>query len=139
MLSASTGVAYFGGGHIGIISSESTPDSPLFVLKTGDAAATAKLIHGEFIVLQGSLARKESTPSIHTYLEKMRQKLRAAKVLEEISGGHSRFTVNYAFKSPSTAAGVVTGRSSNGRQDWKVKESGQTYGEWDEKRLAEPS
>ena len=31
-----------------------------------------------------------------------------------------RFTQDYVFPSPSTAAGVVQGRSANGRLDWKT-------------------
>ena len=70
-------------------------------------------------------------------MEKIRQELFATGVLEEASGGQYRFTENYAFGSPSTASGVIAGRTSNGRREWKVKDTGQTYGEWDEARLAE--
>jgi hypothetical protein len=70
-------------------------------------------------------------------MEKIRQELLATGVLEEASGGQYRFTENYAFGSPSTASGVIAGRTSNGRREWKVKDTGQTYGEWDEARLAE--
>jgi len=30
-----------------------------------------------------------------------------------------RFTQDYTFASPSTAAGVVLGRNANGRAEWK--------------------
>ena len=118
-------------------SSESTQESPLFEFKARDANATAKLVDGEFVVLGGSLARKESTASIQAYMVRIRQELVATGVLEEITGGQYRFTENYAFGSPSTASGVIAGRPSNGRREWKVKNTGQTYGEWDEARLAE--
>jgi hypothetical protein len=42
-----------------------------------------------------------------------------------------------ADTSPSTAASVLVGGESNGRKGWKVKDTGQSYGEWDEARLAE--
>jgi hypothetical protein len=32
------------------------------------------------------------------------------------------FAQDYVFASPSTAAGVVQGRSANGRVDWKTKD-----------------
>jgi hypothetical protein len=34
-------------------------------------------------------------------------------------GSDLEFAQDYAFSSPSTAASVVQGRSSNGRLDWK--------------------
>ena len=34
-------------------------------------------------------------------------------------GGVYRFSQDYEFDSPSTAAGVVLGRSANGRLEWK--------------------
>ena len=36
-----------------------------------------------------------------------------------LPGDHLAFTQDYLFNSPSTAAGVVQGRSANGRIDWK--------------------
>jgi len=36
-----------------------------------------------------------------------------------MDGNHYRFTQDYAFSSPSTAAAVVLGRSANGRIEWK--------------------
>jgi hypothetical protein len=32
------------------------------------------------------------------------------------------FAQDYVFPSPSTAAGVILGRSSNGRTEWKTKD-----------------
>ncbi|AQT67961.1 GIY-YIG catalytic domain protein [Anaerohalosphaera lusitana] len=116
---------------------ENTAESPLFEFKARDAAASAKLMNGEFVVLEGSMARKESTASMHAYMEKMRRELLATGVLEEANGEQYRFTKNYAFGSPSTASGVIAGRASNGRKEWKVKDTRQTYGEWDEARLVD--
>ena len=114
---------------------QSTAASPLFEFKTRDAVATGKLVNGEFVVLEGSLARKASTASIHAYLERIRQELLATGVLEAAKNEHYRFTENYAFGSPSTASGVIAGRTSNGRREWKVKDTGQSYGQWDEGRI----
>lgn len=48
----------------------------------------------------------------------LRQELLANGVL--VPGGeHLRFTQDYAFSSPSTAAAVVLGRSANGRTEWQ--------------------
>jgi len=37
----------------------------------------------------------------------------------ELDAGLYRFTQDYSFSSPSTAAAVVLGRSANGRIEWK--------------------
>ena len=42
--------------------------------------------------------------------------------------GRLRLTVDRTFNSPSTAAGVILGRSANGRQAWKYS-AGQTLSE----------
>ncbi|WP_422395597.1 DUF4357 domain-containing protein [Roseovarius phycicola] len=41
-----------------------------------------------------------------------------------------RFTKPWSFNSPSAAAAVVLDRNSNGRLEWKVKGSKQTYHDW---------
>lgn len=49
--------------------------------------------------------------------------LRAALIGKGIlksEGGAFRFTEDYSFTSPSTAAGVVLGRAANGRTEWKT-------------------
>ena len=47
------------------------------------------------------------------------------------SGNGWVFTRPYAFnKSPSAAAAVVLDRNSNGRREWRVVGSKQTYDEW---------
>jgi hypothetical protein len=40
----------------------------------------------------------------------------------EPAGAGYAFEQDYLFSSPSTAAGVVLGRSANGRTEWKTKE-----------------
>lgn len=71
-----------------------------------------------FVVREGSLAVKEETPTIHDYLRDLRRALVAQGVLVD-EGAHYRLTQNYTFSSPSTAAGVLLGRSANGRAEWK--------------------
>jgi hypothetical protein len=48
----------------------------------------------------------------------LRQELIANGVLALVDGLY-RFTQDYSFSSPSTAAAVVLGRSANGRIEWK--------------------
>ncbi len=71
-----------------------------------------------FIVLQGSTAVLAEVASIQRYLSDLRKELQSQGVLIS-RGDHLEFTQDYLFNSPSTAAGVVQGRSANGRIDWK--------------------
>jgi len=71
-----------------------------------------------FIVRAGSQAVKEELSSCHTYMSELRRALVRQGVLED-AGSVYRLTQDYIFNSPSTAAGVLLGRSSNGREEWK--------------------
>ena len=41
-----------------------------------------------------------------------------------------RFARDQVFSSPSAAAAVVVGRAANGRNDWKIRDTGVSYGNW---------
>jgi len=71
-----------------------------------------------FVVLANSEAAKDAVPSIHRYMLDMRAAFIKSGVLRD-DGGTYRFTQDYEFDSPSTAAGVVLGRTANGRVEWK--------------------
>ncbi|MEN2992545.1 MAG: GIY-YIG nuclease family protein [Bacteroidia bacterium] len=73
---------------------------------------------GGFIVRAGSQAVKEEAPSLSAYLRDMRTTLIQQEVLID-KGGYYEFVQDYIFNSPSTAAGVILGRSANGRIEWK--------------------
>lgn len=51
--------------------------------------------------------------------------------------GRYVFIKPYAIRSRSAVAAVVLERNSNGRTEWKVKESKQAYHEWQQSRLVE--
>ena len=73
-----------------------------------------------FTVREGSTAARDHVKSCHDYLVKLRLALIENGVLAS-QDGVLRFSQDYVFASPSTAAGVVLGRSSNGRVVWKTK------------------
>jgi len=107
--------------------------SPIFelTLKKSGIEATAQEIDGEFTVFEGSTARSEwHGVEGHGY-KRLREKLEEDGTLAATNDGSSRrFTRNQVFASPSAAAAVVTGRSANGRAEWKVRETGLSYGSW---------
>ena len=86
-----------------------------------------------FIVRAGSTAVKGEVPSIHAYLRELRLTLVENGVLKD-TGNVYKLTQDYTFSSPSTAAGVLLGRSANGRTEWKSR-NGQTLKEIQEKEL----
>ena len=67
-----------------------------------------------------SVARTSEVPSIQATpsLSNLRAELASAGVLV-VEGASMRFSRDYLFNSPSTAAGVVLGRTANGRIEWK--------------------
>lgn len=95
-------------------------------------SASAVWQSGELVVEAGSMASEligdSSYSAVHTELVK------AGTLVPD--GEHYRFKQNYAFRSPSAAATVVTGRSANGTLDWKEADTGMTYKEWEAAQLA---
>jgi hypothetical protein len=99
-------------------------------------SATAQQIQNEFIVLKGSSARDTwvGKGNFNNGYAKRHKELINTGVL--IAKGKDRiFSVDYAFNSPSAAAAIIYGRSSNGRIEWKVENQITTYHQWDEERL----
>jgi hypothetical protein len=91
--------------------------------------ADAKGVYTEegFVVLKGSLIRKEWAP--HVDREKpIREKMIAEGVLEEANVNSYRFTRDYKFPMPSPAAVMVLARAANGWHEWK-DEKGKTLHE----------
>lgn len=76
-----------------------------------------------FVVCKGTQVCKTEVKSIHNYMSVMRRDLLLQGVIEESDVW--TFTQDYIFNSPSTAAGVILGRTANGRIEWKNK-SGKT-------------
>ena len=76
---------------------------------------------GGFVVRSGSQAVKNEVASIHTYLSDLRKALLNQDIFED-TGTAYRLAQDYIFTSPSTAAGVLLGRSANGRAEWKDAE-----------------
>ncbi len=73
-----------------------------------------------FVVVAGSEAVFKEVPSLQAWLSDMRTALTKQGILA-LHGKQLRFTQDYAFGSPSTAAAVVLARNANGRIEWKDK------------------
>jgi len=115
---------------------EATADSPLFVLSGVGVKAEAREIDGEFVVLKGSTARKQGTPSWEESYRNFRDTLiEEGKLVDGSNPDVLVFAENVSFSSPSAAASIVRAGSSNGRKEWKVASTGQAYADWQETRL----
>ena len=85
-----------------------------------------------FVVLAGSVARASEVSSAKPWLSNLRSKLLRRGVLVAGDDG-LRFTQDYRFKSPSSAAAVLVGASANGRTAWRTRD-GRTLREVQEAR-----
>lgn len=74
-----------------------------------------------FVVAKGSQAAKSESDAIHAYMTEIRKELVRQGVLRDV-GDMFEFAQNYTFGSPSTASGVLLGRTSNGRVEWKTSD-----------------
>lgn len=90
---------------------------------------------GEFIVLEGSQALKDQGHVMQSYAS-LKQSLISTGVLMPAADGRFSFAKPYSFSSPSAAAAIVLDRNSNGRTEWKVRGSKQTYHDWQQGRMA---
>ena len=97
--------------------------------------ATGVEEEGEFVVLVGSQALKDAGYQGNNAYGELKQELIAQQVLTlSADGKFYEFPRPYAFRSPSAAAAVVLDRNANGRTEWKVVGSKQTYHEWQEEK-----
>jgi hypothetical protein len=92
----------------------------LFISAKGVTASGYEDPRG-FVVCKGSEFFTDETPSSHAYLRTLRKDLVSKGVVSE-ERGRLRFNQDHVFTSPSTAAGVVLGRNSNGRETWKTED-----------------
>ncbi len=91
------------------------------ILRLSAKGVQAEGIDGNdgFVVFKNSQAVKGVVASIHPYLVQRREDLLREKVLVSANGSY-RFAHDSVFESPSMAAGVVLGRSANGRVEWRT-------------------
>jgi hypothetical protein len=113
-------------------------ESPEFYLSQGGVHANAIEVDGQMVVLKGSEAREQESPSLSSNVRLARQQLRqAAKLVESGKQGILKFEEDVAFSSPSAASQAVMGTSRNGRIDWKVLGTDETYAKWQESAITQ--
>ena len=88
-----------------------------------------------FVVFAGSTATADIGNSLSWSQRKLREDLLKTGVLQ-LDSPTLRFTQDYAFSSPSTAASLIHGRSANGRIEWRAAD-GRTLKEIQEAEAAQ--
>jgi len=104
---------------------ETTQAGEIFFCKASGANGQGLYTPEGFVVLKGSIGRKENVPSIvGTSGERLRIRLVESGVMREVDD-KVVFEKDHLFRSPSMAALALMGRTCNGWVDWKTK-SGKT-------------
>lgn len=75
-----------------------------------------------FVVVKDSEIAKDEAASVPTHIHAKREDLRTRGIMVD-KGAHYSLVDNYTFDSPSMAASVVLGNSTNGRFYWKNKDN----------------
>ena len=91
----------------------------VYKLKGNGVEAEGSLVDDGFVVFKDSKVKATTGPSCHDYLINMRNELIQSGILT-LDGEAYRFTEDYVFSSPSTAGGVILGRSTNGWTKWRT-------------------
>lgn len=121
------------------LSTQVVSQSPRFVRDIPkaqtNAQAFAQEVDGEFFVLKGSKARRQWVGTQRGYQSLFNQLVADGVLLPE-GDELMVFNDDYAFSSPSAAAAVVSGRSTNGRTAWLVEGTGQSYAAWQDQQLS---
>jgi hypothetical protein len=133
---STTGVLEGGQVNAPAVSPSSSPVFELRLKRFG-VAAKAQEVDGEFTVLEGSLARHAWTGVDDHGYKRLREQLEQDGTLAPSPDSVTmQFVHDRVFASPSAAAAVVTGRTANGRHEWKLPGSTLSYGSWQNQAIA---
>lgn len=113
-------------------------EGPVFTFTESGADAKAREANGEFVVLAGSLAKRQEVPSCPEPVKRRRAEMIAEGALAITPDGKFlSFTADTAFDSPSGASRVVYGGNVSGPRYWKHAATGQTYGDWRKSQIGD--
>ncbi len=116
------------------IATRTIGDATFEIRHRSGVSAQAVEEDGEFVVLEGSHALKDTGYAMQSYAN-LKQNLVSTGILTPTSDGKYVFAKPYSFASPSAAAAVVLDRNSNGRLEWKVRGERRSYQEWQQAHI----
>ena len=97
------------------IPSKTNNDPEIFVFEGKDYKATGTTTADGFVVFKNSILSKKANSSLTKSLLDKRNKL----ISENTIDSAFTFTKDYIFSSPSTAASIISGNSTNGKAAWR--------------------
>lgn len=104
-----------------------------FILRASKYDIEAYAIYSDekWTVLAGSRAMADwiGNESNNSYIE-LHKELIDKNILIPVTDRYAEFTDNFTFSSPSAASAVILGRSDNGRNSWKHRETEDTFNDW---------
>ncbi|WP_423210677.1 GIY-YIG nuclease family protein [Paracoccus yeei] len=115
----------------------STDTSVQFSLSNHNKGIVAKAVEedGEFIVLAGSTGSLNTAPSFSDRVRLVRdQALESGRAIQ-VDDQTFRVEEDIAFSSPSSASVFLHGTSRNGRTDWLVVGTGETYASFKDRQI----
>ena len=118
------GCNYFESGADVVARETGGSSDEIFYLRGKGIEAQGKQVPAGFAVLKGATGvgdgKVVASFAQHVPAMKAVRDLLIEQGVLTASGEHFVLTEDYVFSSPSTAAGVLFGRSANGRIDWKL-------------------
>lgn len=93
-------------------------------------SAKAREDAGDFILEEGAIGALREAVSFPERIKSVRDDALQTGQITRISKDNFRVEQDISFNSPSAAAVFLFGTSRNGRTDWIVPSSGQSYGAW---------
>ena len=96
--------------------------SRLYYLKSVDSYAKMVIFQGKYVVLKGSVIRKQEVESCLPHTRAKRKNLKRSGALRRHNTAAYIATKNLVFNSSSFAASVVCGSNINGKKRWKNAE-----------------
>ena len=103
-------------------SAKETSPAEYFFCSSGGVSGKGLYTPEGFVVLTGSVGRKDNVPSIAgTSDANFRAKLISANIMK-VEGDSVVFAKDHLFNSPSMAAVALLGRTANGWVEWKDKD-----------------
>ena len=98
--------------------SDSSSETDIFSFEGRDYSATGATTSDGFVVFKNSIISKKANSSLRQSIINKRNELITQKIIDD----NYTFTQDYTFSSPSTAASIISGSSTNGQISWKNKQ-----------------
>ncbi len=117
-------------------SKEQTGEAELFYCRSANYDAVGQYTEEGLVVMKGSKARKDITPSMAKLKFGKRREALIAEGAVVLDGAHYVFQKDVLFKSPSGASDMIAGASTNGWALWKTKD-GKTLDELKRQKVGE--